>query len=388
MARLPVLWLYGASGIGKTTTAWELFSQLNRAGTPTGYLDIDQLGICYAAPTSDTWAPEPASDPGRHRMKARNLDAVVANFAAAGARCLVVSGVVDVARGVDGDLVPHAALTPCRLRAGPAELGRRLAGRGRPGDDLDDARRYADDLDRNHAADPCVDTTGRGVADVVRLVRERTGGWPGPARPVDWAGGLAEPAGAPAATPGEILWVCGVTAVGKSTVGWQVYERASRAGLRTAFVDLDQIGFHRPVPAGDPGSHRLKAGNLAAIWRTYHATGARRLVVVGPVDHPDAVRTYTDALPAARITLCRLHAGPARLTERVLRRGRGLASTWGLPGDELRGQSAAHLRHVAERAVAEAEALDRAAVGDLRVDTDGQRADDLADEILHRARWL
>jgi uncharacterized protein YhfF len=30
-------------------------------------VDIDQLGMCY---------PEPASDPGRHRMKARNLGAV------------------------------------------------------------------------------------------------------------------------------------------------------------------------------------------------------------------------------------------------------------------------------------------------------------------------
>jgi hypothetical protein len=37
----------------------------------TGHVDIDQLSICY---------PEPASDPGRHRMKARNLHAVIASF--------------------------------------------------------------------------------------------------------------------------------------------------------------------------------------------------------------------------------------------------------------------------------------------------------------------
>src|SRR5258708_32766104 len=49
----------------------ELFSQLTRAGIETGYVDIDQLGMCY---------PEAASDPGLHRMKAQNLGSVVANF--------------------------------------------------------------------------------------------------------------------------------------------------------------------------------------------------------------------------------------------------------------------------------------------------------------------
>jgi adenylylsulfate kinase-like enzyme len=32
MITLPVLWLYGPSGIGKTTVSWELFLQLVREG--------------------------------------------------------------------------------------------------------------------------------------------------------------------------------------------------------------------------------------------------------------------------------------------------------------------------------------------------------------------
>jgi adenylylsulfate kinase-like enzyme len=40
---LPVLWLYGPSGVGKTTVTWELFVQLAREGVATGYVDIDQL---------------------------------------------------------------------------------------------------------------------------------------------------------------------------------------------------------------------------------------------------------------------------------------------------------------------------------------------------------
>lgn len=81
------------------------------AGVEAAYVDIDQLGICY---------PEPALDPGRHRMKARNADAVVANFQDAGARCVVVSGVVDPARGVPMDELQHTDLTVCELRVDPA----------------------------------------------------------------------------------------------------------------------------------------------------------------------------------------------------------------------------------------------------------------------------
>ncbi|MGH3672591.1 MAG: ATP-binding protein, partial [Pseudonocardiaceae bacterium] len=106
-ARLPTVWVCGPPGVGKTTVGWELFSQLTRAGVRAGYVDIDQLGICY---------PEPASDPGRHRLKVRNLDPIAVNFRAAGAECLIVSGVVDPEHGVHVDQLPHAALMMCRLR--------------------------------------------------------------------------------------------------------------------------------------------------------------------------------------------------------------------------------------------------------------------------------
>jgi hypothetical protein len=42
------------------------------------------------------------------------------------------------------------------------------------------------------------------------------------------------------------LWICGPTAVGKSAVGWVVYERALMAGIPAAYVDLAQIGQLAP----------------------------------------------------------------------------------------------------------------------------------------------
>ena len=269
---IPVLWLCGPPGIGKSTIGWEIFTQLIQAGIAVGYVDIDQLGICY---------PEPASDPGRHRMKAQNLGAVVANYRAAGARCVIVSGVVDPGRGV-----PAGA------------------------------------MDASHIADVCVDTSGLAAAEAARLVRERIAGWPvltGPIRP-DETGPNDSPA---TAADGPVLVLCGATGVGKSTAGFEVYRKTLSAGSAVAYIDLDQIGFCRPVPSGDTGIHRVKARNLAAMWHTYRAAGAQCLIVSGPVESEAAAKAYADALPRAAIMLCRLHAGADELTRRIMLRGHG-----------------------------------------------------------------
>ncbi len=374
-----MLWLYGPPGVGKTTVAWEIYSGLVRDGIEAAYVDIDQLGIHY---------PEPAADPGRHRMQAENLAAVVSGYAATGARCVVVSGVVDTERGVPVGTLPRAALTLCRLRTGPDELRRRLAGRQGGGPDLlADALRDAEALDASDFAEVCVDTTGLPVAEVARLVRERTGGWPGapfaPSAPVP-SEEPAEPAGTDAGGP--ILWLCGATGVGKSTVGFALYLRMLRAGRTAAYVDLDQVGFRDPAPADDPGHHRLKARNAAALWRTSRAAGAECLVMVGPAEDEAAIGTYTAALPAATVTVCRLHAGPDELTRRILLRGRG-GGSWAQPGDPLSGRPTAHLLRVADRATADAAALERAALGDLRVDTAARTAEEAAEAVLVATGW-
>jgi adenylylsulfate kinase-like enzyme len=369
---IPVLWLCGPPGIGKSTVGWEIFTQLTQAGIEAGYVDIDQLGICY---------PEPASDPGRHRMKAQNLGAVVANYRAAGARCVIVSGVVDPGRGVPAGLIPRAAMTVCQLRAGRDELRQRFLGRGGQPGLLDEVLSQAGAMDASHIADVCVDTSGLAAAEAARLVRERIAGWPvltGPARPYE-AGPHDRPA---TAADGPILVLCGATGVGKSTVGFEVYRRTLRAGPAAAYVDLDQVGFCRPLPAGDTGGHRMKARNLAAMWHTYRAAGAQCLIVSGPVESEAAAKAYADALPRAAITLCRLHAGTNELTRRIMLRGQG--GSWPQPGDPLAEQPTAYLLRVAATAAAEAEALEHAVTGALRVDTNGLTVEETADLIAAR----
>jgi hypothetical protein len=284
---------------------------------------------------------------------------------------------------VPADLIPRAVITVCRLRAGRDELRQRFLGRSGQADLLDEVLSQADAMDASDVADVWVDTSGLAAAEAARLVRERIAGWPvltGPIRP-DETGPNDSPA---TAADGPVLVLCGATGVGKSTAGFEVYRRTLSAGSAAAYIDLDQIGFCRPVPSGDTGIHRVKARNLAAMWHTYRAAGAQCLIVSGPVESEAAAKAYADALPRAAIMLCRLHAGADELTRRIMLRGHG--GSWPQPGDPLVGQSIAYLLRAAASAIAEAEALEHALASALRVDTDGLTVEETADLIAARTR--
>jgi hypothetical protein len=220
---IPVLWLCGPPGVGKTAVAWEIYERLDRAGSAPAYVDVDQLGMCY---------PPQASDPDRHMLKARNVAALRANFSAAGARCLVVSGVVDASRGPEVGLLGGAPITVGRLRADPAELRGRLDRRPASFARPDAAVEEADLLDRSTFAHWSVDTTGLSVGEVANRVLAETGNWPptGMDRG-DWSPTVND---ANVGASGEVLWLCGTTGVGKSTVGFRVYVNGSPAKVGRA----------------------------------------------------------------------------------------------------------------------------------------------------------
>jgi len=394
MSIIPVLWLCGAGGAGKTTVGWDIFSGLDAMGIAAAYVDIDQLGMCY---------PEVPSDPGRYRLKTQNLAAVVRNYQLAGARCVVVSGITDPVHGVDREMLAHANLTICLLRASPADIRRRLTARGESAEAIQESVREAEELEASDFADVCVDTSGLSAAQVLRLVRDRCAGWPLlPRRGSDLAdpeppaaqpepNEPPEPQGPPE-PPAErdigapVLLVCGPTGVGKSTVGFQVYMRTLQAGFTSAYIDLDQIGFIIPAAASDSGGHRLKAANLASVVQNFSQAGAQRLVLVGPIEDAQAAVAYPGALPSAKFELVRLHAGRSELTSRINLRGQGLGS-WPQPGDPLIGQPAGRLAAIADKAAEQAATLDHADFEAVRIDTDGRTVAQAADAIIAQTGW-
>lgn len=111
---VPVLWLYGADAVGKSTVAWEVYEQLTGRGVPAAYVDIDYLGFC-----------QPLIGDTPNRLVELNLASMWPNCATAGARCLIAAGVMvtrEDRRSYEA-AVPGGVLTLCRLRATPPTCG-------------------------------------------------------------------------------------------------------------------------------------------------------------------------------------------------------------------------------------------------------------------------
>lgn len=184
---VPVLMICGASGVGKSSVSWEIYSRLKARASPIARIETDDLRYC---------APVPEDDPRNIGLVAANIGAIWANFSAAGARCLVVSGCVDTRQELADKLarIPAASVTIARLTVAAEELRERIVARGLSlgldgrgavtGWDRDLMVRRAEEsaasgpaLDREGLGDFTVATDGRSVPEIASEVLERAG-WP------------------------------------------------------------------------------------------------------------------------------------------------------------------------------------------------------------------
>lgn len=178
------------------------------------------------------------------------------------------------------------------------------------------------------------------------------------------------------------LWLCGPSGVGKSAVGYEIFQQVYRSGIKASYVDFDQLGLCYPSPDDDPANHRVKARNLGVMWPVYRAAGARCLIAVGGVRSHDIVHFYASMVPDTDLTLCRLRARPEQLTERIFRRGLGRGPLVpGPPPTRSKQQLAATAAH----AVREASELDATDFADLCIDTDDHNVRQLARHIRAQA---
>src|SRR4051812_2752557 len=342
---LRVFWVCGASGAGKSVAAWRLYERLAAAGRQVAYVDIDQLGMLY--PAGD-------DDPERHSLKSAALDSLVAGYLAAGAQVLVVSGVVDADAGPN--LRSDVELTLCLLSPDPAALRARVLARGEDAAHAEEAVAEDSMLRGADFVDVAIDSAGLSIEDTVSRLEPLVGGGTRPAKPRGWM---------PASDADlDVLVVTGPRAVGSSTIGFGLAMQRWRAGRRTGFVDLQQLGFlsreGRPAP-----DVALSIGQLAAMHRLVSARGAELLVVSGHLDVSDRT-ALRGALRGAAVTVVRLRADEATLREHVLSRVQGRGAR--LAGDDLLAAGRRHQDLVVTAAVAEQAALDAAAVDDAVLD--------------------
>lgn len=165
------------------------------------------------------------------------------------------------------------------------------------------------------------------------------------------------------------LVLSGPPGVGKTSVGWRVFDRCTDLGLNPAFADLDLLGAAWPAPDDDPHQSRLKATNLAAVWSNYVRAGSRLLIVAGVVESPGERRQLERAIGGA-VVICRLDAPDAELAQRIHHRAR---------------ESGTHLAKLVARASELSAQLVADDVSDYSVSTAGSTIDDVADNVL--ADW-
>src|SRR5262245_17978721 len=368
---LQVLWICGPPGVGKSTVAWAIFTHLRGAETPVAYIDIDQLGMCY---------PEPAGDPTRNLMKARNLAAAAETFRAQGAEVLVVSGVIEEswAPTYAGEAQP-AGIRWCRLHLDDDPLRQRLVARGWHEEMVSGSLEYASAQERSTFVQARIDTTEHSVDEVVRLALDSL-----PIRPAAHVGSTKGPGDRDVPTGTDtVLVLCGPTGVGKSTVGWHVFQRMTQAGVTTAFVDIGQLGFLYLAGEKPTDKHRVQARTASAMWSTFKAAGARALVLNGSIRSDDGVTSYVSCFPNSARTICQLLAAETELADRI---GRRAASTGPrLAGDALIGLGPKEISVVVAEAVEELSDLATSEQVDVRIDTNGLSASVVGDLVLASA---
>jgi adenylylsulfate kinase-like enzyme len=340
--RLPVIWVCGASGAGKSVAAWGLYEELAAAGARVAYVDIDQLGMLY--PVAD-------DDPAwHHALKGEALAAVLPGYVAAGAQLLVVSGVVDPHEGPRKQLPRDTDLTLCLLAPDPAVLRERILARGWSQADADEAAAENDVLRAAPFVDRRIETTELSVAETVARLRD-----------VAHVGGEARETGSGATSSSStgVVVVTGPRAAGSSTVGFGLAVGRWRAGRRTGFLDLQQLGFI--ARTGRTGSESVLAiSQLAAMHELMTERGAE-LVVSGHLSVPDRALLRM-ALPRATVTVVRLRADERTLADHV--RARVGGSDARLAADDLLDADQHHQDAVMAAALAEQRVLDTAPADD------------------------
>lgn len=318
---MDLLRLAGAPGVGKSATAWAIAQQLAREGVRCGYVDIDQLGMCY---------PPPDDDPDRWGLKERALAGVAEEFRRAGVDRLVVSGVAwpdDPPPQIEGISVQSIWLDA-------SEITRRdrLGQRGTTGGQLEqylaagtaEAARVESSWERISTDEWSLDET----------VEEVLSTWhPVAAESIT----AVRPLASATAAAHRVLWLTGPRLAGASRIGWEIASEEWGAGHRLGFADLAQLSF-----VWNNDGRAVGLANLVRVHDAFRGVGADVFVVAAPLEiSPSAVRA---SLPSAEVSFVRLVASDADVRAHATSRRRGDGPA--LAGDDITGASDAAIDEV------------------------------------------
>ncbi|MFB8189592.1 hypothetical protein ACFC14_09720 [Microbacterium sp. NPDC055988] len=351
---MDVLRLAGVPGVGKSAVAWAVAQRLASDGVPTGYLDIDQLGMCY---------PAPPDDPDRWALKETALVRLAARFRDAGVERLIVSGVADPTQPPPMNGHPTVSLW---LDADEETRRERLAPRRWERDQVD-AALAAGTLEARtaHPGWERFDTERSTIEEIVESVIDH--------RAVG-AQTTVETVFPDRHVTGRVIWVTGPRCSGASRVGWEVARARWGAGERTGFVDVAQLSFAWNV-------RRLSGvDNAAALHRVFAAVDAQTLIAVAPFEvDPAEVRA---AFPRADVRFFRLDADERTRRDHAVRRSAGADGAL-LAGDDLLGASAAEIERIV--AIGEGQRAFPLRAGETLIDAPTSSVRQAVDRVIESA---
>ncbi|MEN8446379.1 MAG: hypothetical protein ABG776_15365 [Cyanobacteria bacterium J06555_13] len=171
--------------------------------------------------------------------------------------------------------------------------------------------------------------------------------------------------------PLPLLLISGPVGVGKTSVASEVSDLLRAQDISHTFIDLDQLRYTYPRPAGDRFGSRLGLQNLRDMWRNAAAVGSQNLILSSVIEAWEDVEAIQQMVPGSVPTVCQLRATVETLEVRVRKREIGAGLAW-------------HLR----RSVELSEILARAeAPMNFEVWTDGQSVREIAGKIVEHMNW-
>jgi len=181
------------------------------------------------------------------------------------------------------------------------------------------------------------------------------------------------------------LIVCGASGVGKSSVAAQICQLLTRAGVSSAFVDVDTLAQFGPAPRrrrqGVSFYDVLKCKNVGSLWPNFRDAGALHLVLAARVDSLQLREQYARALEGCVLQIALLIAPPGRLRQRLTGRQRD-------PFHPMTHAEDGTVREeVLERVAEEQVRLQAAGVHDFAVVNDASPVQAAA-RVLELAGWL
>lgn len=320
-ALIPIVWILGTSGVGKSTLGHRLLTELERAGVQAAFADADQLRLASAIDASE------------EDLIAASLPDLARSFQRKGARCLIVAGLADS----DGQLRsllprwPRDRILAVHLDADEESIRRRVLERGWLTELADESAAYARRIEAGFA-DLRMDTSAQTPEALAQAVSHVVLDWL--RRADDQTEATIDEAVRPNAH--RLITITGPGGVGVSTTGYQVFAHLARSGQPVGYVDATQLG-HLGSRSRAADLAPMRAANARSVARRLAEAGASTLVVSGEassinlIEHGGEVEAHDFWLVASADALAERIAASARGDGPPVQGNHRL----GLEGDEL-----------------------------------------------------